>query len=121
MPEHDYDPLMRQLKAAEVPLADDGFSQQVLARLATEPARLPLTVVSAHPHGHRWILLLALVAGALVALFGLSTLSIESLLLTGGEEVLSFAGFTLTSFGLWLLAGWALTLTGCTWTLALAR
>lgn len=115
------DPLAQWLQAQEIPLADAGFTHKVMARIDATHAR-NTSAAGATLDRRQWlILLIALVAGLLVSLLGFSALDLSSLLSASRQEVVSFAGFTVSGMGLWILAGWTLTLTGCGWSLTLAR
>ncbi|AFV00408.1 hypothetical protein [Simiduia agarivorans] len=115
------DPLAEWLSEQETPLADEGFTHRVMAGIET--ANKPTASPAAdHMDKRHWlILLLAALAGLLVSLLGISAVDLAGLLSASREEVISFAGFTVSGMGLWILAGWTLTLTGCGWSLTLAR
>lgn len=113
MAEPSHDPLVRALRALEPPLADDGFSQAVLQQLRPHPPVQPRP--SAEPN---WLLLLALLTGALVALSALWGLDwmpqLHALLQQPAQSLVALSADKLP---LALLCGWSLTLATCGWTL----
>ena len=103
MTAHPSDPDIRAALAdALAPVADDGFSDRVMARIAAEDL---LARVAPPRRSRRWALpALALSAGLVAGTVARSTLDLAALPAPGIGSAYIYAGLGLAALVLWLVA-----------------
>lgn len=124
--------LQQQLKNSERPIADDGFSDRVMAKIQqvrVETVREKKSQRSVE----LLVLALAVVAGLTIALFNLPLAGLDTWLTAintetaqifaqvPGQGIIPLAHGFASTIGLLIIAGWLLTAASCGWSLMQLR
>ena len=115
--------LQQQLKSLDGPIADDGFTDQVMAKL--ERQRLTVkpraALKSAVFAVELWVVILALVLGIAIALFNLPVVELSTWLVEQNTKFVLVSKTLASSIGLLLITGGIVTVASCGWSLMQLR